>query len=254
MSARPFRKSERGQMLVQVLVASAIGGVVMASLASMLNAQNRSASAITQKLGANDLQQLMMTAINSGGACETIVSRLGGAATFAASQVGSPTPPTIPLNSIPISSAPGAPPLVSVGDQPSPMSKALVVSGINLVIKGGSGTQFRGEIQVEFDHSKLINPLRPVTVSVLLQTSGGGNPVISSCRMDSGLSADAPGAPCVLPGDRSPRGFVTYSWSTNIGPGKYCCMADPTTQNISYGAYRNGGFATLILACKALAN
>lgn len=189
---RSLFKRQEGQMIVQVLVAAAIGGVVMAAVTTMLNTQSRTASAITQKLGANDLQQLLLTAVNSGGACTAVIDSLGGAASFASNLVGSATPPVIPLTQIPISATPGAPPLVEIGSNPSPMTKALVVSGINLVIRSGSGAQFRGELQVEFDQSKLINPLRPVAVSVLLQTSGGANPVISSCQLDTGAPPSLP--------------------------------------------------------------
>lgn len=245
-------KNQTGQMLVQVIVASAIAGIVMMSILSIMNNQTRAASAITQKLGANDLQQVMSTAINAGGACQAIINNLGSAATFASSLVGSPNPPIIPITRIPISGATGAPTLVTIGSQPSSMTNSLVIKNLQLVVKEGlaSGAQFRGEIQAIFDETKLIIPLRPVSVGVILQTNGGGSPIISSCKPDPGAGGDLPGTPCKLPGEANPRGIIMYNWSGNVGPSKLCCMMDPTTQNISYGAFSNGGYGTFILACK----
>lgn len=238
-------------MLVQVMISAAIAGIVSAALSSMMTAQNRAAQAIAQKIGTTELQQLMSTAIHSGGACKAIVDAAGGAISFDAGAVGTNNPPAIPVQTIPMSSKTGASPLVTVGDKPSPMTNSLEVEKIELVVKSGGGAgQYHGEVRVTFLPSKLVMPINPPSVPVIFQTTGGA---ITDCKPEAAAGGtDLPGSPCTLPGDTIPRGTVTYNWSANIAPAKFCCMADPTTQNISYGAYQNGGFATFILACKAM--
>ncbi|MGE3758876.1 MAG: hypothetical protein AB7H97_14035 [Pseudobdellovibrionaceae bacterium] len=252
-----FLKNQKGQMLIQVMITSAIMGVIMMSIATMMSAQSKTAQMITQKLGVNDLQQMLSTSMNSGNSCKAIIDSLGASANFNASLVGSATPPKISLNKIPMSADPTAPDLVTIGSQPSALTNALVVKSIELVITGGTGNQFRGNLQVVFDETKLIVPLRPASVGVLLQTNGGGNPTISSCKPDPGTGGggELPGTPCdgSYFGRPGKTGFLMYNWSTDLGLAeKLCCMGDQAATAQSRGFQsQNGRFANIIFICTA---
>jgi hypothetical protein len=105
--------------------------------------------------------------------------------------MGDPNPPTItlPLATLPSSTAPGAPPLATPGKPASAISPSLIVGSaspfqiVNLVGSSTAGVgTYTGMFQVNFDQSKLVQALRSASTKLVLKTTSVGNiQTITSC-------------------------------------------------------------------------
>lgn len=92
-------KNQRGQGLIQVIVAAAIMGIIMFSMMTAQIYQIKENKAIAEKLAAIDFQRTITQALSDPAACAAIVARsnlLGSSAVpFDASQI-TPMPTVVP--------------------------------------------------------------------------------------------------------------------------------------------------------------
>lgn len=193
-----FRGNSKGQSLVSVLISVAMMGIVVVGMASMFNYQNREARALSEKLGSTDLEKTLIASLADGSVCRYVLNT-PNPLTFDSTAVSPSNPQTITLTSpLYASVTPGEPPtpgpvIAKVGVAASSYSSTLIVKAIKLQITDGSGSSFTGNWLVEFDSTKTVRPLRPVSVSTTLKvnTESPNSPTsaaIASCQSggDSG--------------------------------------------------------------------
>lgn len=200
-------KSQSGQSIVQVLVAAFIMGIVLFSSMSMLRLQTRETRALEEKLGVIDIQQQLSRSFSDGSLCSTILTPpFSGstAVTFTVPTGGAtPTNPVsqnLNLTYIPISVTSQTSPLVSANKAVSINSSTLIAADapntfqLTNIIGSSNGTTgtFTANIQINFDQSKLVRPLKPASTPITLLTTGGitGPQTITSC-----LGVDGTGFP-----------------------------------------------------------
>jgi uncharacterized membrane protein YgcG len=176
----PLRNS-RGNLLVQVLVASVISGIVMAGMISMLQYQNKEMRALTEKMASLDLYRSITETISN--TCSFQMSQLASPPTFNPSLItASSNPPAIDLGNKLFATASATGPLIAeVGKAASPSSNTLIVKSIQLTGINCAGcanpsaqSSFEATLQINFDEAKMVRAIRPVTSKVILQTSDAG--------------------------------------------------------------------------------
>lgn len=192
-------RSRRGMSLVEVLVVAAVGCVIALSMSAMLVNQTRETRALSEKLAANDFQQHLTRSFADGSLCTQLLQTLTFDSTYAVP--GSSNPPTLNLTitSIPIGTAPFAPPLATAGKPLSPIASTLVaalstdvhppfeVTNIMGTSSGGIGN-YTGFFQINFDDTKLVRSLKPPQTQITIQTtSSGTTQTITAC---SGSGSD----------------------------------------------------------------
>lgn len=191
-------QNQKGQSLVQVVVAAAIMAIIMLSMISLQANQAKESRAIIEKLAALDFQQELIRIFSDGTLCTSLLTlptpRQFNSSTSAP---GSPNPPslTLPLSQIPISAAPGSPPFATAGALASPIARTLFVAGgrpfqLTSIIGSSSGGvgRFSANFTVGFDQNQLIRPLSPASVRVSLRTTSAG-PIetITGCSSEYGI-------------------------------------------------------------------
>lgn len=199
--------NRKGLGIVEVLIAIGITSVVAAGLMTLMGTQSRETRSLAEKLGAMDVQQLMTAALNDGMVCKYVMNN-PAVLTFNTTSL----PQTITLTGAnqkiyasAVETSPGPPPTFALGpvvaevDPLKPASSvvpSLFISSISLVIKAGSGTSYSGEWTIEFDSSKLVRPLKPVTVQTTITANvtapyGPTNAQIVGCQGGGGGGAAA---------------------------------------------------------------
>jgi hypothetical protein len=186
-------RNSRGQSLVQVLIASAMGIVVMLVIATIQTNQARENQALSEKMASNDFQQQMFRSFQDGSLCTSLLTGLQFDSTHAVT--GDPNQPVINIPSsvltIPVSLASGAPPLVTVGKVVSPLAISVISGGqnpfqvTNLVgsSSGGAGS-FNGSFVANYDATKLKRSMRGASVQLTLKTTAvGTTQTVASCSM-----------------------------------------------------------------------
>jgi len=191
-----FSDDQRGQGMVPALMVIALIGIVAAGSIRMMQVQIRENKSLSDKIASLELEQTLSSALADGSVCQY---HLAGK-TFDASRIGTSHPPVIDVGGSLLSAAnAAAPPLAVVGQPASPQSNSLVVSSIQVANIAGSATshQFTAKIQVNFDPTGVIRPLKPVQIPTTLTTGGSGSiQTISGCTVGSG----GVGMPCSVTG------------------------------------------------------
>lgn len=176
-------RNSRGQGLVQVLVAAAIGAIIMTAIATSQSNQARENRAMSEKLAANDFQNQMLRSLLDGSVCSSLLNGKTFDSTNAVA--GNPNQPSIPipLPSIPVSTDPGSPVLAAAGDRVSAISNSLRIDDSSTVpfrvvglvgsVNGTTGT-FTGSFQISFNQGQLIRSIKAASTRVILKTSAAG--------------------------------------------------------------------------------
>jgi len=190
--------NQKGQSLVQVMVAATIMAIVMLSMMSLQANQAKENRAIVEKLGALDFQQELIRIFADGSLCTSLLT-LPSPQRFnsSGSAPGSANPPsiTLPHTQIPINASPGAPPFATAGRLASPIARTLFVANgrpfrLTDIVGSSSGGigHYSANFSVDFDHSQLIRALQPASVKISLQTvSAGVNETITACASGYGV-------------------------------------------------------------------
>ena len=164
--AKKTRSNQHGFSILEVLIALGIMGVVSAGLMTLVVNMQKESRAIAEGIAARDLAQTLIRTLGDGSVCEYLLTK-PVVLKFNSTAVSPTTPqtltPTLPIYST-ITPAPG-PIVAQVGAQASAYSSTLVVSSINLQITNGVGNSFTGNWVINFDPTKSVRPIRPVTVT-----------------------------------------------------------------------------------------
>lgn len=180
---------QSGQGLVQALIATAIMGILTVVFLTMQGNQVKEGQAISEKLAALDFEQALLRIFADGSLCTYLLLN--------------PTPTTfessatsidLPMTSMPVSIATGAPPFATAGQPASSVARTLVLTDrpfsiANIVGSnvGGVGS-YTADFQVNFDASRLARSIKPATVRIGLQTTGAGSTqTVTSCVGGYGL-------------------------------------------------------------------
>lgn len=166
-------KNQRGQSLVQIIVAAGIMGVLVLAMTSMFSMQSKESRALLEKLASSDLYRNLNMVLGNPSVCASQLAVTNvvnpSSLTFNLSSVSASNPHVIDLRRI--SSAAGATELISLGSTASPMSKTLVVqqaSGIQLSVTSAT----TGNFLINFDQTKLIRGIHNLVLPVTIQTTG----------------------------------------------------------------------------------
>ncbi len=185
-----------GFSILESLIAIGIMTIVMAGFIAMMSAQNKETKAMSEVIGAQDLQKSLSSAMSDGAVCKEILKTKN----FNAQAVISGSPQEINLGTNPVyisminPTTPG-PVLFKKGDKASVYSSSLVIESIKLFIDSGAYSGNTGSFvarwEVQFDRTKMVRALRPVTVATTI-TADTTNPtaaLIASCNGGSASSA-----------------------------------------------------------------
>jgi len=186
--------SQKGQSIIQVLIAIGLMSIVTAGFTMMISYQQRESKALTEKLAALDLQRTLSSTLTSGAVCRYILNN-PTVLTFNANAV-SPTTPAVLTPSTPLYSSvsPGpvlGPVVATVGDRASVLSNSLFISSISLQITGapspmpapGPGATFSGHWRIDFDSTKTVRPIKSLSISTTLavDTTTPGQSKVTGC-------------------------------------------------------------------------
>lgn len=208
--------NQAGVMLVQTLVSMGIMSILCLVFITMLSSQQRETQALSEKLSTLELQQQLIKNLADGTVCTSLLSGV----TFDSTQAvpTSPNKPSLILSqtSIPISTAPLAPPFVTAGEQISPLSASVVVSATSpfrvtdIVGTSTAGIGlFTGYFQIEYDQSRMVRPLKPARTLIWIETtSSGTTQTITGCSGGS-------------PGKAIAKVNVTGNWVLNANGAYY---------------------------------
>ncbi len=162
-----------GLSTIEVLVATGIMAILMAGFASMMLSQNKETRAVAEILSAQDLMKSMIGSLTKGDVCHYILSTRS----FNASQVIAGNPQIIDIGTQPIyssmvtSGTPG-PVLIKKGDKASAYTSSLEIESIQFEVTSGTivgpNGNFQGRWIVNFDGSKTVRKLRPLSISAVI--------------------------------------------------------------------------------------
>ena len=221
--------NKKGLSIIEVLVATGIMAILMAGFSSMMLNQNKETRAVAEILSAQDLMKSMIGSLTKGDVCHYILSTRS----FNASQVVAGNPQLIDIGTQPIyssmvtSGTPG-PALIKKGDKASAYTSSLEVESIQFEVTSGTIAgpigNFQGRWIVNFDGSKTVRKLRPLSISAVI-TANTTSPTTAntiSC-LGSGGSMGS--------GDQN---FLT-KWVTDTEIKESVIYEDPVTKNIGVG-------------------
>ena len=147
--------------------------ILMAGFSSMMLNQNKETRAVAEILSAQDLMKSMIASLAKGDVCHHILSTRN----FNAAQVVAGNPFTINIGTQPIyssmvaSGTPG-PVLIKKGDKASAYTSSLEIESIQFEVTtgiiAGSIGNFQGRWIVNFDGSKSVRKLRPLSISAVI--------------------------------------------------------------------------------------
>lgn len=162
---RRLRK-QSGFSLIETMIAVGIVGIIALAIATMLSNMTRQVRALHEKLAAEETFRFVTQALSASSLCE---AALTSPSPIVFNSTGPQPASALPSDSIPLGGSAYA---VKVGQPASPTSSTLYVSSLDLVNirNAGSPDQWTGDVQVGFDQTKLIQPLRPVLVRITFQT------------------------------------------------------------------------------------
>ena len=221
--------NKNGLSIIEVLVATGIMAILMAGFSSMMLNQNKETRAVAEILSAQDLMKSMIASLAKGDVCHHILSTRN----FNAAQVVAGNPFTINIGTQPIyssmvaSGTPG-PVLIKKGDKASAYTSSLEIESIQFEVTTGAYVgsigNFQGRWIVNFDGSKSVRKLRPLSISAVI-TANTTVPAMAntiSC-LGSGGSMGS--------GDQN---FLT-KWVTDTEIKESVIYEDPVTKNIGVG-------------------
>ncbi|PWU14722.1 MAG: hypothetical protein C5B49_12710 [Bdellovibrio sp.] len=200
--------NQTGQAEIQVVLVMALGVIMLTAAVISLVNQAKQNSAMAQKFTAIDFETTLNSALADGSVCYFVINSAGlNPLNFDATSVTPATPRYIPLPATTplFASLTGGtlagPPIAQIGQPISEVEKSLVIDSIQLAVTSCSGTTCQGGWLVDFDSTKLVSPLSPASVPVILtvDTSTSGQTTVTGCQ---GLAGGGGGAgPSTCPAD-----------------------------------------------------
>ena len=170
---------QKGFSLVEMLVVTAIIGVLAAAFARLMGNQLAAERGLTEKLATLDLGRLLINNLADGTVCTGVLSdsTVNPKAPY---KVNTAFPATtkIKLNSLPATSSGGAPTIAQVGQQASSLSTKILVNSIdfkNFVPAGPNA--YIAELDIGFTAGTIA--MKPLTMKMVIATDNKG--VIQNC-------------------------------------------------------------------------
>ncbi|MCB9026422.1 MAG: type II secretion system protein [Bdellovibrionaceae bacterium] len=181
--------SQRGMSLIEVILSASIISIVLFGILSVQLTQNRESRYLSEKLASLEVERLMIGVLTSGNVCKAELTdpAINSLAPYTLN-LGDLNANNIEMTRIHSSSNPSSPILIEVGTPASSMNRNLVVSSIN--VKGFSNTgmpnEYIAEFQISFDSSKLIRPIKNISIRSKIITDTTGK--IIDCNNSSSLT------------------------------------------------------------------
>ena len=220
--------NQKGISIIEVLIATGIMAIVMAGFSSMLLNQNKETRAVSEILSAQDLQKTIIAVMAKGDVCQYILAPK----TFNAQAVIAGTIQEIDMGVQPIygsmvtSATPGVA-IIKKGDRASGFTSSLIVESIKFIIDSGNyvgiNGSFNGRWVIDFDGTKSVRKLRPVSVAAVIYA-------------DTSIPTAAKPVSCLGSGSAG-SGDANYlaKWQTDVGLSESVIYENPTTGNIGIG-------------------
>lgn len=207
-------RNQRGQSLIQVMVAAGVGAIVMLAFASTQANQARENRALAEKLGALEVFRVASLNLTTATVCisafaaTNLVSGNINDLNFNGSTVSATTPFLINLKSLAG---------YSVGTQPSELSNSLNVlpaTGIQIqVTTPPAGGQTTGNLLINFDQTKLVRTIHNLSFTVTITVSGS-----APTNTVTGCNPAATPATAFVPGTNGIALFTTTGiWAVPAG-------------------------------------
>ncbi len=220
--------NQKGISIIETLVAIGIMAIMMAGFSSMLLNQNKETRAVSEILSAQDLQKTIIAVMAKGDVCQYILAPK----TFNAQAVRAGTIQEIDMGVQPIygsmvtSATPGVA-IIKKGDRASGFTSSLIVESIKFIIDSGdyvgSKGSFNGRWVIDFDGTKSVRKLRPVSVAAIIYA-------------DTSTDTAAKSISCLGSGSAG-SGDANYlaKWQTDVGLSESVIYENPTTGSIGIG-------------------
>ncbi|OYZ12790.1 MAG: hypothetical protein B7Y39_18835 [Bdellovibrio sp. 28-41-41] len=158
--------NDRGQFLIQVIVVSAIMGILMMAMITIQINQSKENKALTEKLASLDFARLMTQSIAIPANCDSLISASnvlsGSSLTFDSTAVSVSSPHVVNL-----ASALG----VSSGGSVSALSSSLTLAptaGIQLQVTSPTNAN----VMINFNQNTLIRKIKNLSFPIIFATSG----------------------------------------------------------------------------------
>lgn len=194
MRTSSLLRNQNGQSLVQVLVASAIMGVLLLAITSLMDNQRRLLTQVTQKMAAVDMQRVLTHTLSDPDVCTYMINNPVQAA-FDPMTVGSSSPPQFSFTQIPSKGVAGSPLVASVSTTvtASPLSESLFVNAIRIAdLKcvpepcTPTSNKFSANIHVGFDNQRLVIALSNLRFPIALSSTGPANSqTLTTCSLSA---------------------------------------------------------------------
>ena len=220
--------NQKGISIIETLVAIGIMAIMMAGFSSMLLNQNKETRAVSEILSAQDLQKTIIAVMAKGDVCQYILAPK----TFNAQAVRAGTIQEIDMGVQPIygsmvtSATPGVA-IIKKGDRASGFTSSLIVESIKFIIDSGNyvgiNGSFNGRWVIDFDGTKSVRKLRPVSVAAVIYA-------------DTSIPTAAKPVSCLGSGSAG-SGDANYlaKWQTDVGLSESVIYENPTTGSIGIG-------------------
>lgn len=217
MSAgRSLIQNNRGQLLVQVIIAGGIAMIIFIAMLAMQTSQSKENKALSEKLGSLDAGRIITGTISNSANCTslfTTANLVGGSnsvLTFDSTLTSVSNPYSVPLIKV-LGGNPSSP-AAAVGELASAFTQSLIVQSISVSVT----SPVSGDLIITFDNSKLVRPIKSLTFPLFLTSSGPtASKLITAC---SGGAAPAP-APGPAPGPAATGGITNYTFGQRAGAG-----------------------------------
>ncbi|WP_041577122.1 PulJ/GspJ family protein [Bdellovibrio bacteriovorus] len=158
--------NSRGNSLIQVLVSIGLTALLAATVASVLSHQSKEARALNEQLAAADLQKLLISTLADGSVCKYVLNN-PNPQTFNSTIASKINPQNMTVSKLYTNTA-GTTTTAEVGKQASGYSNTLFVKNIRLQIDSGHDSNWSGQWLVEFDETKTVRPLKPLSISTTI--------------------------------------------------------------------------------------
>lgn len=174
-------KKDSGSSLLETLVSIGVASLVMAAMGTLMMNMAREMKSMTEKMASLDVEKVLIQALSDGSLCTKMLTDIsyhsGNPKSFDPSRIGSSSPPEISLPNDQIiggssSTLYDGPFLLKKDRKASALSQSLIVSSVKIgnISDLGSGDTYLADFIVTFDTSKLVRPIKPLTVSTILKT------------------------------------------------------------------------------------
>lgn len=155
--------ANKGQSLVQMLVAVAIMSIIMLAFTSMLTVLQRETKHLSQKITVLELKNLLSSILSDGSVCAFELNN----PTVLSFDSTNPSA-SISINQIHASASSSAPIVAKAAVAAFESESSVLIQSISLKGFTGTGTTYIANWEIAFDQSTLVHPLKPILIPTKL--------------------------------------------------------------------------------------